>query len=781
MKLTAPTWYVQVVPLSSRDSSKERLLTDVKAASQERLKRELVAFLEEVSRWQPLVLFLDDMHWADTSTVDLMAYVGMRIARMRVLIVAAYRPSDLLLTKHPFLHVRQELQARGTCRELSLGFLSAADVETYLALQFPENSFPPELSRTIHASTEGNALFMADLTRYLRDRGIVAEIEGRWTLVKPVAEIERDLPESVRSMIQRKIDQLDEAGRRLAAAAAVQGQEFDSAVVARVLAIDPAECEERLEALERLHGLVRLIGDRELPDASLTLRYSFVHVLYQNALEGSLTVTRKASLSAASAKALSEFYGERCAEVAAELALLFHAARDFARASDHFLQSARNAARVYAFTEGIALCERAIADAEKLKDTVRHSRVYAAALEIGAAYQALAKFDDAVMAFRRAEDAAAADANREGQATALARGAVVLFYAKHVEEAREHARRALDLARTVGFAAAIASSELVLGSTALCLGNVSEAADLLSRAEPVLRGTQPLATGMRGLLFIEIGQYEQSARVLGEGNARARALGDSFVMLLTLFMGSRAQGNLGRISDALAMLDEGCRVADQVGDRYFLPRLSNTRAWLLAEAQNPEAALRHNLEGAQVARGFGDVESECNCHINAAHDYMALGDHGRALEYLREAERLSATDVWFRWIYYPRIQEELAAHWITRGDLKQAARHAALPIEDQNPKRRAWAHKLLGDIAAIEERVGDARGNYDSALQLMAHFPCPTIEWQILKAAANVAGASTRDELLGRARLVVHGLAESIREDALRNMLLKSSAVRALG
>ena len=372
LKLVAPTWYVQIVPLSAHDSSESRVLADVKAASQERLKRELVAFLEEVSRRQPLVLFLDDMHWADASTVDLLAYVGSRIAAMRVLIVATYRPSDLLLAKHPFLQVRQELQAHGVCRELSLGFLSSGDVEQYLALQFPEHSFPAELAPSIHANTEGNALFMVDLVRYLRDRGVIAQVDHRWTLARSLPEIERELPESVRSMIQRKIDQLDEPARRLATAAAVQGHEFDSATMAKALAIDAAEVEERLEALDRLHGLVRLIGEREFPDSTLTLRYSFVHVLYQNALEASLAATRKASLSGAIAHALMGFYAEQSAEVASELALLFHDARDFARASDHFLQAARNAARVYAYPEAIALSQRAIADAEKLKGPERH-------------------------------------------------------------------------------------------------------------------------------------------------------------------------------------------------------------------------------------------------------------------------------------------------------------------------------------------------------------------------------------------------------------------------
>ena len=96
---------------------------EAKAASQERLKRELGAFLQEVSRLRPLLLFLDDLHWADASTVDLLAYIGSKCAALRLLLVLTYRPTDLLLSKHPFVPVKQELQARGVCREIVLELL----------------------------------------------------------------------------------------------------------------------------------------------------------------------------------------------------------------------------------------------------------------------------------------------------------------------------------------------------------------------------------------------------------------------------------------------------------------------------------------------------------------------------------------------------------------------------------------------------------------------------------------------------------------------------------
>jgi predicted ATPase len=374
MKATAPNWYAQVVSLTEEDSSLTRVLAESKAASQERLKRELGAFLRELSHLRPLLLFFDDLHWADASTVDLLAYLGGKCAGMRALFVLTYRPTDLAVGKHPFGPVKLDLQARGVCREVALEFLTRQDLDRYLALEFPEHCFPEEFAALVHARTEGSPLFMADLLRYLRDRQVLTQEEGRWTLGQSVPDLRRDLPESVRAMIQRKIDQLGEDDRRLLVAASVQGYEFDSAVVARVLERDAAEVEDRLDELDRVHAFVRAVREQAFPDRTLTLRYRFVHVLYQNALYASLRPTRRASLSATVAQALLGYYGEKSQEVAAELALLLEAARDFSRAADYFLAAARNAARVFANQEAVVLARRGVELLASLPDTPERAR-----------------------------------------------------------------------------------------------------------------------------------------------------------------------------------------------------------------------------------------------------------------------------------------------------------------------------------------------------------------------------------------------------------------------
>jgi predicted ATPase len=368
MKVVAPTWYAQVAPPAPGPAPPDPAAPS-RAPSQQALLREFVNLLQEASRRGPMVLFFDDVHWADVSTVDLLAHLGRHCHGLRVLVVATYRPTELLLGPHPFHQVKLELQGKGVCTELPLGFLGREDIDRYLALAFPGHAFPADFAGLIHARTEGSPLFMADLLRYLRERGVVAEVGGRWSLARPLPDLRRELPESVRGMIQRKLERLGEDDRRLLAAAGVQGPEFDSGVVAGALGRDAAEVEERLQVLDRVHGLVRLVREYEFPDRTLTQRYAFVHALYRQALYADLPPARRTALAAALARALEGHQGEGAAAVAAELACLYEVGRDFGRAARQFAAAAQGAAGVFAHREAVALARRGLRLLDALPDT----------------------------------------------------------------------------------------------------------------------------------------------------------------------------------------------------------------------------------------------------------------------------------------------------------------------------------------------------------------------------------------------------------------------------
>lgn len=368
VRAVAPSWYVQVATRTIEESMVGRIRESGPAPSQERMKREFGALLQELSRPQPLVLVIEDLHWADVSTVDLLNYLAGRFADMRLMVIASYRPSDMELTKHSFIGIKSDLQSKGLFEEVALEFLDAADVDRYLSLQFPGHQFPLDFARSIHAKTEGSPLFMADLVRYVRDTGGIVEQDGVWRMAQTLPGEARDLPQSVRGMVTRKIEQVDERDRELLLAASVQGHEFDSNTVAEAVDMDPAEVEDRLAVLERVHVFVKRGDENEFPDRTLTLQYQFVHVLYQNVLYASLQPRRRIALSGKIVKSLVQHYGDSAPSIAGHLAVLFETAREFASAAQYFYLAAQKAIALFGFGEALSLADRGLAGLKALPD-----------------------------------------------------------------------------------------------------------------------------------------------------------------------------------------------------------------------------------------------------------------------------------------------------------------------------------------------------------------------------------------------------------------------------
>ena len=372
----APNWYAQLFPPSEGDASDAALQAHARATTQEKVKRELAAFFYEITRENPLVLFFDDVHWTDASTIDLLSHLATKFDSTRILVIVTYRPTEMLLLKHPFIGVKRDLQGRALCREIEVDFLSSADVERYIGLEFLGNSFPREFAGLIRSRTEGNPLFMVDLLRYLRDRKVIIKTNGDagWRLAQSVPDLNWKIPQSVNSVIERKIDQLGDRDREVLTVAAVQGYEFDSAALSSALEADGVEVEETFDRLERVHAFARCVGEDELSGGTLTVRYRFVHVLYQNALYARLTPTRRVALSMALAHGIESLYGDRISAIAAQLAFLYETARNEDRASDYFLLAAQNAQGIFANQEAIGLARRGLALLNKIPESAERTK-----------------------------------------------------------------------------------------------------------------------------------------------------------------------------------------------------------------------------------------------------------------------------------------------------------------------------------------------------------------------------------------------------------------------
>jgi DNA-binding winged helix-turn-helix (wHTH) protein len=204
LRQQAPTWLVQM-PGLVRAADLETLQRRIAGATRDRMLRELAEALELLTARQPLLLVLEDLHWSDYSTLDLLALLARRQEPARLLLLGTYRVPDVLQRGHPLSTVHHELQRHGQCTELPLPLLSEAAVAVYLATRFPDVRLPAGLARLVHQRTEGNPLFMVMVVEEWVRRGWLVPAAGGWTLRVEQATIASTVSESLRQMLEQQL------------------------------------------------------------------------------------------------------------------------------------------------------------------------------------------------------------------------------------------------------------------------------------------------------------------------------------------------------------------------------------------------------------------------------------------------------------------------------------------------------------------------------------------------------------------------------------------------
>jgi predicted ATPase len=188
----APTWLVQL-PWLLRPAARTALQREVLGSTRERMLREMAEALEALTAETPLVLVLEDLHWSDAATLDLLAVLARRRESARLLLIGTYRPVEVLVRGHPLCSLTQELQLQGHCTALPLAGLSEAEMATYVAERFPGCGLPSALARVLHQRTEGNPLFLVNVLDALVRQGVLGPGPGGWELTAGVEAVARSV------------------------------------------------------------------------------------------------------------------------------------------------------------------------------------------------------------------------------------------------------------------------------------------------------------------------------------------------------------------------------------------------------------------------------------------------------------------------------------------------------------------------------------------------------------------------------------------------------------
>jgi DNA-binding winged helix-turn-helix (wHTH) protein len=354
----APGWLAQMPSLVAPTEGEQ--LPKAGDTTRERMLREMAEAIDALTLESPLLLILEDLHWSDYSTLDLVSYLARRRDPARLMVIGTYRPVEVILADHPLKSVKRELQAHGLCHDLTLECLSEKSVAEYVAARFPGHEFPAGLRRTIYRRTEGNPLFMVNLMEYLTDRKMIVESNGKWKLHADLSKVEQEVPVNLRQLIEKQIERLSPDERTVLEGASVAGMECSSVAIAAGLDMPVEWVEKHCEELARRHQFLSPGSLVELPDRTITARHRFIHVLNRDVPYKLMAPMRRSQIHHRIGERGVVIYGDRVSEIAAELAMHFEQSHDWPRALEFLLQSAENAAAHSAHHEAIDLAKRGL-------------------------------------------------------------------------------------------------------------------------------------------------------------------------------------------------------------------------------------------------------------------------------------------------------------------------------------------------------------------------------------------------------------------------------------
>lgn len=343
----APTWLAQIPWLLSPDHA-HRLRDSVSDATRARMLREMARALEVVGGDRTVVLVLEDLHWADPPTVDLLGSIAQRTGAARLMVVCTYQPARAIVCAHPIVGLARRLWARGASTRIALELFSRAEVHEFLVQRLASPAEVEPLAERLHMRSEGNPLFLVTLVDHLLERGIVAA--GTSASLGP--EDLSDIPANLRGMIEMHLDSVDAPALEILEAASAAALEFRTASVAAALGMPGPEGIEAVESgCEQLAARWHLLteeGAETWLDGTRTSRYAFRHDLFRQVLYERLPGNRRRRFHQRIGQRLEEAFAQDTSRVASELAAHFDQSGDDARAASYFLLAARQARHRFA-------------------------------------------------------------------------------------------------------------------------------------------------------------------------------------------------------------------------------------------------------------------------------------------------------------------------------------------------------------------------------------------------------------------------------------------------
>ncbi len=738
----APTWIAQMPALAGQVDVEQ---LEVLGATHERMLREMAEALEVFLDGATLLLVLEDLHWADFSTLDLISLLARRPGSARLMVVGTYRPVDLVISGHPLRGLVRDLSSHRVCEDLPLRSFDEAGVGEYLGRRFPERAFDAGVTRRIHEQTGGNPLFVSHVADHFesQDGGGLDD-----TVV----------PEGIRQVMERRFESLAEPERKLLEAGSVAGHEFDAAALVGALrsggdkdaTLDAVE--ERGDALAARGDFLRSVEAPPWPDGTVSARYMFRHALVQNIVYDQVSPSRRARLHRWVGEALEGGYGDADGQAAA-LALHFEHAHQPDKAIHYLQRAAANARRRHANREALGHLVRAT----ELVGQVRGSERLGLLLDVlegrGLIKRAMGDMSGAADEFDALVQTAREAGNTEREVEALLLLGSVLFWVGRerclatVDEALARSREIDNELLRAHAAGWCAHWNLNLRGW-----SDDDAAACLHAVESARRH------GDRRLLCLHVvrsvylhmlrSDYDVADRAAQEGAALALELADAFDYLLVHFFRAWTLLHAGRWDELLRVLDHGEEIARKNGHELWEILFGLVRGQLCDQCFAYEEATALAEPALTRASEFPSETGQLRYHGSIVRGLAELcrNKPGNARKWLDPLEGETEHVDWM--LHLPWLWGRAASRTKAKSPAQSIAVVQLLLKTARGPGERTYlalGHRVAAEAHLHAGELDRASAELEKARAVLKQGAAPLAEWRVEVTAGRLKRAQQTD------------------------------------
>jgi predicted ATPase/DNA-binding SARP family transcriptional activator len=635
------------VPLNS-DTERSRLFEGV------------VQFFVALSRHRPLIIFIDDLHWADQATLALLQYLARHVTRERMLLIGAYRTEDL---SEPLRNTVHSLRQEGLLARITLRRLTLEAVTTLIREMAGMESGGEKFSHRIYQDTEGNPFFISEVIRSLFEEGILYRDEHGWsTDLKDFATsyAQIPIPPSVREVIQARLNRLDDVSYQVLETAAVFRQQFYFVTVKRACDKDENE------ALDAFDGLLRAQLIKEVEVGIEGSSYDFNHDKIREVAYQQMSGARRQQVHRRVGEALEVEYRNRLDEVVSRLAHHFTAGGDREKALRYSIRAGDRARELYANEEAIAYYQRALELAESAEEM---ATIYEG---LGDVYALVGKHHDAIASYKLVLDSAGKELDKRRIAEI------------HRKTGRVYERN---------------------GGRDLALEHFRTGRRILESDGPSLEMVR-LDSGI-AFLNIRQGQYEEAIRLCQQS---LEMLGKLPENVDNRKERARIYNNLGSIylnwSDyprATEHFEKSLSIRIENGDTHGTAVLYNNLGVVYERQGNYDKALEYHRQSFELEQEIGDIYGLAISHTNLGLILSRREDYSQALSHLEEAASICG-DIECEWLL-PETYRVMAEVRLALDEVAEALEFGQASLEMAHKVGdtvfEGVAHRVLGGVKAL--------------------------------------------------------------------------------